>query len=280
MVVFSEKLYMLLFMWVFFFGWTQIIQTKTYVCSSFFLHFFGRKLKVYSSQAGALCCQLLFRTSCCEHSQIAFCLPCPSHASLMSGIKSWHFSLTSSHQYQYSRKETLISSCFPLRHRSYCFQSYCSNLLVISLHFGLWSSLCLWLCLSLTELVLSSLLIHVFCQSTDLKFLSQLVILCLDYGNVPSAGLGKCSHGLLISIQNDAANNFQSCCFVLSSLHLPVDITHELYLLVFELPCELFPPSLLMPFLRCRSVNTSLHHHFVIFFVKHPLFRSCFPQAW
>lgn len=207
-----------------------------------FLHFFGQKLKVYSSQAGALCCQLLFRTSCCEHSQMAFCLPCPSHASLMSGIKSWHFSLTSSYQYQHSWKETLISSCFPLRHPRYCFRSYCSNLLVISLRFGLWSSFCLWLCLSLTELFLSSISIHVFCQSTDLKSLSQLVILCLDYSNVPSAGLGKCSHGLLLSVQNDAANNL-SCPFVLSSLHLPVDITHELYLLVFELPHELFSLS-------------------------------------
>lgn len=74
------------------------------------------------------------------------------------GIKSWHFSLTSSHQLQYSRKETLISSCFPLGHPSDCFLSYCSNVLVTKRRSGLRRSLCLRLCLSLAELLPSSLL--------------------------------------------------------------------------------------------------------------------------
>lgn len=128
-------------------SWTQITQTRKFSCSSFFSSFLWVKVEGFQEQAHAVS----FSLELCAMNTVTLLLPSLSQPCLpLSGIKSWHFSLPSSHQLQYSRKETLISSCFPLGHPSYSFHSYCSNLLVTKGHFELWRSLCLWLCLSWT----------------------------------------------------------------------------------------------------------------------------------
>lgn len=188
-----------------------------------------------------------------------------------SGIKPWHFSLTCSHQLQYSRKETLISSCFPLGHPSYCFHSFCSNLLVTKRYLGLWSSLHLRLCLSLAELLLSSLLRDVFCWSAGPSLLSQLGVLCLGCCAVLSAGRGRWSWYLLLSVWNDAAHDLLLCHFLLSLLHLPLDIIHELYISVFFNSHMSFflSPNTISLMQKCQH-----QPHLVTFSKKHLLFPS------
>lgn len=114
----------------------------------------------------------------------------------------------------------------------------------------------------------------VFCQPTELGSLPQLAFLCLRYCSVLSTGLGKCSHGLLLSVHYDAsfcpaALHFPHCItlwaaymsFLFSRSPVSFSLsTHALYLMQ---KCQNHPPSS-----SCHIFQTLL------------LYPSCFPHAW
>lgn len=106
----------------------------------------------------------------------------------------------------------------------------------------------------------------VFCQPTELRYLPQLAFLCLSYCSVLSIGLGKCSHGLLLSVIMmlqpsfcPAALHFPHCItlwaaymsFLFSRSPMSFSLsTHALYLMQ---KCQNHPPSSSCQFFKHSS---------------------------
>lgn len=107
--------------------------------------------------------------------------------------------------------------------------------------------------------------------------MSQLSILCPDYCAVLSGGCGRCSHSLLLSVWNDAAHDLLLCHFLLSSLHLPLDSIHELYISVlFNSHLSVFlSPNAISLMQKCQHQS-----HLVTFKKNHSLFPSYFSHAF